>query len=129
MRFNGQGQDLTDVLFEAKIDDVALICEYDDDVIEAGVRLRILAVRGPADSARKANFRYFMAIATRDRKIVAREEFDVEIDFPGNRTRVMAEQELAPRIPLNQGESGANYLIYIGLVLKPEELEYNRANR
>ena len=40
-RFAGQGRDLTDVLFEARVEDVALICGYLDDVIE------VLAKRPP----------------------------------------------------------------------------------
>ncbi len=129
VRFNDQGRDLTDVLFEARIEDVALVCDYDDGAIEAEMTLRILAVHGPADRARKAGIGYFVAIATLDREILTREEFQLEIPFPGNRTRVVAVEELVPRIPLKPGQSGADFLIFVGLSLTPGELQYNRANR
>ena len=129
VRFNGQGRDLTDVNFEAKIENYQLTCEYDDNVIESQMLLQILAVRGPADRDRVANLKYFVAIATRDQKIGAREEFDLSVPFEGNRTRVIASEELSPRIPLKAGENGDNYLIYIGLSVTPEELQYNRENR
>jgi len=129
VRFDGNGRDLTDVLFEAKIQDFALTCEYDDGVVESQMLLQVLAVRGPADSDRVAKFSYFVAIATRDQKIGAREEFDLAVPFEGNRTRVLATEELTPRIPLKPGESGANYLIYVGLTVTPAELQYNRENR
>lgn len=129
VRFNGDGRDLTDVRFEAKIEQAGLICEYDDDAIEATLRLRILAIHGPADAERQANFRYFVAIATRDQKVLAREEFGLEVPFEGNRTRVAALEELSPRIPLRPGQSGADYLVYVGLRLSPDELQYNRDNR
>ena len=129
VRFNDQGRDLTDVLFEARIEDLALACDYDDGAIEAELRLRILAVRGPADRARKARIGYFVAIATREQEILTREEFQIEIPFPGNRTRIVAIEELVPRIPLKPGQSGADYLIYVGFVMTPGELQYNRANR
>ena len=128
-RFTGQGRDLTDVLFEARLEDVALICEYDDDVIEADMRLRILVVDGPADRGRVAKFAYFVAISTRDHKIVAREEFDLEVPFEGNRTRVLAVEEVSPRIPLRPGQTGVDYIVYAGLALTPAELRYNRENR
>ncbi|MEE8505628.1 MAG: hypothetical protein V3S40_05320 [Kiloniellales bacterium] len=129
VRFNGLGRDLTDVLFEAQIVNFALICEYDDDVVEAEMRVRIMASHGPANPERKANFSYFVAIATLDERIVAREEFNLEIPFEGNQRRVVAIEELNPRIPLRQGENGAQYRIYVGLKLSPEELQYNRENR
>ncbi len=128
-RFAGQGRDLTDVLFEARVEDVALICGYLDDVIEVDMRIRIMAVDGPANESRVINLAYFVAIATLDRKIVAREEFNLEVPFEGNRTRVIAIEEVSPRIPLQAGQNGDDYVIYIGLALTPAELRYNQENR
>ncbi len=128
-RFNGQGRDLTDVIFEARIEDVALVCDYDDGVIEADLRVRVLVVDGPADRQRVVGLTYFVAIATRDRRIVAREEFELSIPFEGNRTRVLATDEVSPRIPLGPGQSGEDYVVYVGLALTPGELQYNRENR
>ena len=128
-RFTGQGHDLTDVIFEARIEDVVLICDYDDGVIEADVRVRVLVVDGPADRERVVDLTYFVAIATRDHRIVAREEFGLSIPFEGNRTRVLATEEISPRIPLGPGQSGADYVVYVGLALTPDELQYNRENR
>ena len=129
IRFDGSGRDLTDVIFEARIENFSLTCEYDDDVIESQMLLQFLAVRGPANRDRVAHLGYFVAIATRDQKIGAREEFDLPVPFEGNHTRVLASDEIMPRIPLKPGEDGSNYLIYIGLSVTPEELQYNRENR
>ncbi len=128
-RFAGPGRDLTDVLFEAQVNNVALVCAYDDGVIEADLRVEILAVDGPANRGRTASLTYFVAIATLDRKIVAREEFELEVPFEGNRTRVVAVDEVSPRIPLRPGQSGVDYIIYVGIALTPAELKYNQANR
>jgi len=131
VRFDGAGRDLTDVLFEARLQDVEMGCSYDDDEneIEAALKVTILAARGPADSERLASFRYFVAIATNSRQVVAREEFDLSIPFEGNRTQLAAVEELTPRIPLKPGQDGSEYKVFVGLVLTPAELEYNRANR
>lgn len=117
------------MLFEAEVKDVVLRCEYDDNVVEADMRVSIEAVRGPADLKRQASFNYFVAIATLDRKILAREEFRLEVPFPGNRSRVAAVEEISQRIPLKAGEDGTNYIIYVGLALTPKELKYNLDNR
>ena len=129
VKFEGAGRDLTDVLFELDINEARLVCEYDDDVIESAVGIRFIAARGPKDQERLASFRYFVAVATSDRQILAREEFDLTIPFEGNRTRVVALEEVFPNIPLRPGTDGEDYLVYIGIQLTPEELKYNRANR
>lgn len=129
IRFNGQGRDLTDVLFEAQLQDVALVCDTDDGAVEADLRVRIIAIDGPANPNRAARLAYFVAIATRDNRILVREEFDLVVPFEGNRTRVLAVEEVSPRIPLQPGQTGADYIVYVGLALTPAELQYNRENR
>ncbi len=129
VKFDGAGRDLTDVLFELDINEARLVCEYDDNVIESAVGIRFIAARGPKDQERLASFRYFVAVATSDRQILAREEFDLTIPFDGNRTRVVALEEVFPNIPLRPGTDGDDYLVYIGIQLTQEELKYNRENR
>jgi hypothetical protein len=128
-RFAGQGRDLTDVLFEARILEMALVCEYDDGIVEADLRVRFVTDDGPANQGRDVRLVYFVAIATLDRKIVARQEFELQVPFEGNRKRVAAVDEVSPRIPLQPGQTGADYVIYVGLALTPAELQYNRENR
>ena len=129
VRFQGAGRDLTDVIFEANIEILGLACDYDDNVVEADLRVRVVAVEGPLNKVRQARFSYFIAIATLDERIVAREEFDLDVSFEGNLRRVAAMEQLAPRIPLKPGQSALDYRIYVGLVLTPTELQYNRDNR
>ena len=130
-RFDGVGRDLTDVQFEASIEEATLACSFDTDenVINADMGVVITASRGPANVGNQADLRYFVAIATRDQRVLSRDSFDLAIPFEGNRTRVAARDELTPRIPIGPNEDGRDYRIYIGFVLTPEELQYNRENR
>lgn len=128
-RFAGEGRDLTDVAFEAEIGPMQGSCAYDDDEIDIELSIQIVASRGPADENRRADFRYFVAIAKAGQTILAREEFDSYIEFPGNRVRAGIFEELLQRIPIREGESGANYVIYAGFVLTPEELAFNRSQQ
>lgn len=129
--FRGEGRDLTDVRFEARIADLAMTCDYepDDEEIEAELRVVFAAERGPANTTQRARFRYFVAVATRDQQILAREEFDVTIPLEGNRTRAGVAEVLTPRIPLTEGRTGADYVVFVGLALTRDQLEYNRRNR
>ena len=129
VKFAGPGRDLTDVRFEAALRGADLFCEYDDGVMEGMLQVSFVASRGPADRRRLADFTYFVAVATIDKEVVAREEFRLAVPFEGNRTRVSASEELTPRIPIKPGESPLDYRIFVGFSLSPEELRYNRANR
>lgn len=131
-RFQGSGRDLTDVDFEAAIQPPAIACTFDDDefAVVGELQLRILASRGPADDDRTARFEYFVAVATAvGRRVIAREEFGLSVPFEGNRTRVVVLEELSPRIPIRPDETGAEYRVYVGFKLTPEELDYNRRTR
>ncbi len=129
VKFVGAGRDLTDVVFEAMIEGQGIACEYDEDEVEVDMRVRLTVARGPADTRQQADLNYFVAIARRDRSVLARESFDLVVPLPGNQTRVRAVEEIAPVIPLGAQETGQDYRIYVGLSLSDEELAYNRANK
>lgn len=128
VKFDGQGRDLTDVLFEASVSTGRLICEYDENVLDVDLQVEVIASRGPANNDRLANVTYFVAVSQLDQTVLARESFDIAIPFPGNRTRVSGLEEIGQVITLPAGQDGGDYVIYVGLELTHEELEYNRAN-
>ncbi|HMB77885.1 MAG TPA: hypothetical protein VKN76_15915 [Kiloniellaceae bacterium] len=129
VRFVGEGRDLTDVAFEARIDAKGIECDYDDQEIDVSMEVRIEVSRGPASPTEAANLDYFVAVARSDRTILARDQFGISVEMPGNHTRVVALDEVTPTIPLQEGETGKDYFIYVGLSLTPEEMDYNRKNR
>ena len=88
--------------FEAEIGDVAGSCGYDDDVLDVELRVQFIASRGPADEGRRADFRYFVAIARTDDTVIAREEFDSFIEFPGNQTRAARMLGISRRTLVNR---------------------------
>jgi len=128
-KFRGEGRDLTDVVYEVGIEDLRYGCEYDDGAIEMVVTVSFLAAQGPANITDSADFAYFLAVATSERQILAREDFPVSVPFEGNLTRVRLTESLEPRIPLLPGESGPSFRIFVGLVLTEAELQYNRARQ
>lgn len=126
-KFNGEGTDLTQVAFEASIEDVQYACSYDGPMLEMVVTVTLVGVEGPANVSGTADFNYFVAVATADREILAREDFDVSMPFQGNATRVRLVETVEPTIPLNPGETGADFRLFVGFDLTEAELEYNRA--
>src|SRR3546814_9142703 len=79
VKFNGQGRDLTDVLFEASISAGRLVCAYDDNVLDVDLQVEVIAARGPANSDRLANITYFVAASQVDPTLLALEGFHIAI--------------------------------------------------
>lgn len=126
------GRDLTDMTLQAELVGYQGTCQYDDDdrVVEVEVTLAFTAVLGPGARAREQSFRYFVAIPRYFPNPVGKRVFDARLVFPDNTDRIRyVGEELRLRLPLDLGESGAAYPVYLGFQLTPEELEYNRAQR
>jgi hypothetical protein len=128
-RFSGQGRDLTDVAFRARLADVNAECEVDEEEIELALQVIVAASRGPANESGTASFDYFVAVATADERILARDAYSVAIPFEGNRTNVGLLEDVDVTIPLAEGETGREYRVYVGLSLTADELRWNRENR
>ena len=133
-KFEGSSQDLSDTLFEAKIDSVlpAANCVYQlkdgGNSIVYDIRVQFLAQRGPKEREGAAKFDYFMAVTGPGGKRLAREVFPTEIPFENGATQGIVVEELQPTIPLKAGENGDYYRIYVGFMLTEQELTYNRKN-
>ena len=130
--FQGGGRDLTDVRYDLQVSTVALTCELERDdgkrALETELGVRFTAEKGPANRKGEAAGRYYVAVTGPDGTLLSRQSFDLRVELPGNQTRVATEQYLSPSIPLADGAATDAYTIYVGLVLTPEQLRFNRAN-
>ncbi len=134
VRYDGQGRDLTNVLFEAELIDVLVLCSIDQDDESAEVELEVVvtirAIRGLADQSREANFNYFVAVIDPKRNVMAREAFDMTVPFEGSQSRLRVEDRLdISEFTIPSAEVSGNYKVYVGLELTPEEVEFNRNRR
>lgn len=128
-RFVPGGHDLTDVAFEAAVGKIGGNCsEGDNGSVDVALKVEFIASRGPADKTRKALFTYFVAIVDSSENILAREQFDTGVAFPGNQTRNAVTEELEENIPLGKGQQGNQFRVFVGFVLTPDEVAYNRAH-
>jgi hypothetical protein len=127
-RFSPSGHDITDVEFEAVIGDINGKCEPADKGVAVHMTIDFIASRGPADKTRKASFGYLVAITDNKENVVARQQFDTDIPFIGNRTRDGIPEKLDLVLPLAPGQRGDDFRIYIGFVVTHDELAYNRAH-
>ncbi|HSO43580.1 MAG TPA: hypothetical protein VLR47_12220 [Rhodospirillales bacterium] len=129
----GRGRDLVDVDFRAELSDLRSGCIYAKQEggaskLVVAVAPAMVAVRGPANEDRKADFQYFVSVVGRDADILNKQLFPVSVTFAGNSTRVDIVQDDPPvSIDLPAGAEGeAYYEILLGLQLSEDELEYTR---
>jgi hypothetical protein len=124
----GGSQELSNVAFEAGILDISGGCVTVDNGLRVDMTADFLAARGPAGTQDKASFDYFVAIVGQGEKVLAREQFSSEIPFSATKTRNGIKETLEENVPLAKGQQGSDFHVFIGFVLTPEELAYNRAH-
>lgn len=125
----GPGRDLIDVQFEARVYDVNWGCNYAENRLRIEAIIDIVAQRGPASTGGNAKVPYFVAIIDKAQNIVAKEQFDSEIEFRDGRRRAGAREEIEQIIFLKENESGIDYEIIVGLQLNEGQLRENRGRR
>ena len=133
VRYDGQGRDLTNVLFEAELVEVQVLCAINQDDVSADVEVEVVvtirAIRGLADQSREANFNYFVAVIDPQSNVLVREAFDMTVPFQGSQSRLRVEDRLETEFTIPTAEVSRDYKVYVGLELTPEEVELNRSRR
>lgn len=136
-KFDGPA-DPKNVVYQARIADVALQCTYAEqktaqlprggvsvDEMEVLLKVKIAATGGPKARGGAADGRFFVAVTDLRDVILDRAEFPVRLNLgQGNRTATTDEE--AYMLFRLQGRSGAAFRIFTGFQLTPEETEYNR---
>jgi len=130
----GVGLDPTDILFEAKFQQVAGECSYDEDGGDIDIELNVVidVLRGRANADGSAAFQYFLAVVERDAEtgpppaVHGRKAFAVELSFPEARRNVRFRDVLGITIPRPDARSVRSYVLYLGFELTAEELAYNK---
>lgn len=132
-QFGDKGQDLSDIAYEAHIDNFSSFCVYSEDenpnYIRTAVKLQLAATRGPKFTGDKASFKYFVAVTGPGGERLKKDVFDVDVDFSKGQVSNISVDEIDPiKVFPKANENGDFYRIYIGLDLTKEQLEYNKRN-
>ena len=126
----GPGRDLTDVLYVGEVVGMSSTCDYDDDgYVDSEVLLAIGLARGPAAEGNIGRFTYFVAITDPNNKIIAKQVFPVEVEYPGFGPRVVVEEEIRQRIYYAPNPDAGFYRVLIGFQLSQDQLDFLRRSR
>jgi len=129
---DGPGQDLIDVNFTGKIEHLTGSCVFDVDSAGAGllkmdVSVEVRVDRGPANRDRTTQFEYFVGILNANGTVIAKEIFPFSIKFSGNNTTSkIVDAPVTMNIPVTADQGSADFSVFVGFQLTPDELRYNR---
>ena len=129
----GLGRDITDIQFEAEISNFRGQCGYDDDdgkwTVDVELLVQISVERVVANSQSDISFEYFVVLPNFDGELSNKQIFPVKGNFEEGRTRLVYEDNVVLRIPLQKPNEGARIEIVLGIQLSPNELNFNRARQ
>jgi len=125
----GPGRDPIDIAFRATVADFNGTCEYSRNSVLVKLYVVFDVVRGPAPGTREAAFDYFVALPQFHPAPAGKRVFSVKTRFEGELQRFAFRDAVDLSIPIKDKELGADYEVYLGFQLTPEEVEYNRAHR
>lgn len=113
--------------FTGEIEGVTAGCSYrDDDPITVQMDVLFNLGRGPQASGDQRTYRYWIALTERNSAVLAKEYFDLPVDFDGGRMASVTEEKTIV-IPRKGPEvSGSNFEILVGFEVTNEMAEFNR---
>jgi hypothetical protein len=123
----GPGRDITDILYTVDLVDYQGSCGYrdKDSHVETAIKVMFDIDRGPANAQGLGEIQYFAAVEGR-----AKQVFSTKFKFQPSTPKLrQVDEEISIDIPIRPGDTPYNTVIWLGLQLSPDELDYNRRTR
>ncbi|QGZ94543.1 Tat pathway signal sequence domain protein [Terricaulis silvestris] len=118
--------------FTGEVQGVRGLCRYvDADPIRMSIEVDMAFGRGPASTAERQTYRYWVAVARRGYAPIEKVYFDVEARWDRDEQVVRYTQEIEDIIipRANAETSGENFEVLVGFDLTAEQLAFNRAGK
>jgi len=125
----GTGRDVTDVAFRVSVADFNGTCGYDKNTVKVTLNVVFEVERGPASTSRDAAFQYFVAIPEFHPDPAGKRVLPVSVRFQGAAPQLVFVDAVNMTIPIKDKQLGADYEVYLGFQLTPDEIEWNRTHR
>ena len=118
---------VANVGYTGEIEGVTAGCSYrGNDPITVQMDLLFNLGRGPQAPADQRTYRYWVAVTARNEAVLAKEYFDLPVNFEGARTASVTQQQTVV-IPRRDTEvSGSNFEILVGFDVTPDMAAFNR---
>ena len=119
---------IANVGYTGEIEGVSADCEYREaDPIRLDMQILFDLGRGAQATDGRKTYRYWVAVSERNSAILAKEYFDLPVNFEGQRETSVREERtiVIPRADVST--SGSNFEILIGFDVTPQMAEFNRS--
>jgi hypothetical protein len=115
--------------FTGEIQGISASCAYkSDEPIKVVMNLLFELGRGPQAGGSSKTYRYWIAVTDRNREVLAKQTFDLPVQFPAGQDRLYRteaiKQIVIPRA--TPTVSGANFEVLVGFEVTPEMAAFNR---
>jgi hypothetical protein len=121
-----------DVGFTGEIQNLSAGCQYkDDEPIKLTMDILFEFGKGPQAAGSSKTYRYWIAVTDRNRDVIAKQEFEVPVNFPSGKDRVFV-TEPVNNITIPRGTattSGANFEVLVGFDVTPQMADFNRQGK
>ena len=128
VRFHPQalGQDLTDIDFQAGVGYLSGTCTIEEQFITMNFPILLEARKGPANTTNFAEVTLFAAVMTPDKRRLTQTALPYRLLFQGNNPNATIDDPITIEIPKRPDQTGRDFVVYIGLEMNREEINYNR---
>lgn len=113
--------------YTGEIEGVTAGCSYQgDEPITVEINALFNLGRGPRAQGDQRTYRYWVAVTERNTAILAKEYFDLPVDFEGAATASVTQEQTVVIPRASATTSGGNFEILVGFDVTPEMAEFNR---
>lgn len=119
---------IANVGYTGEIQGVSSDCAYrENDPIRVDMNILFDLGRGAQATGEQKSYRYWIAVTERNSAVLAKEYFDLPVNFEGGRETSVTEERtiMIPRADITT--SGGNFEVLIGFEVTPEMAEFNRS--
>ena len=117
----------SNVAFTGEIEGLTSNCAYQgDDPITVQTRVLFNLGRGPQAEGDQRTYRYWIAVTERNKAVLAKQYFDLPVDFEGARTASVSQDQTIVIPRAEATTSGDNFEILVGFDVTPQMAEFNR---
>jgi len=114
--------------YTGEIQGVTAGCRYfNDDPITVQMNILFDLGRGPQAQGDQRTYRYWIAVTERNSAVLAKEYFDLPVNFEGSSTTSVTEEQSVVIPRAEATTSGGNFEVLIGFDVTPEMAEFNRS--
>lgn len=114
--------------FTGEIEGLVSDCAYQgDDPITVQTRVLFNLGRGPQAQGDARTYRYWIAVTERNRAILAKEYFDLPVNFDGAQTATVTQDQTIVIPRAEATTSGDHFEILVGFDVTPQMAEFNRS--